>query len=355
MKNKKLNVAVVYNEASPEMYVKSAEDIEKVGEFKPYFEVEDLTPMEEYELLAKKLTRVGLNAYALNIKDDIQKMIDDFKKNKPDVVFNFVEIYKDDSRLEMNIVGIYELLGIAYTGASAMALSNCQNKIMAKQLLRSRGIEIPNYFMVNEKKERYFHKLNYPLVVKPSLEDASVGIENESIVKSYKELKERINYVLHYFEQPVLVEEFIEGRELNIAVLGDKRLRALPISEIDFTRMPDNLYNIVSYQAKWDPHHESYHKTIPKCPAKLPQKIELEAKEIAIKAFKIMGCRDYARVDMRLNNNNQLKVLEVNPNPDLTEGAGFMRSAGAAGYSYAQALKRIVMLAYARKNGKHLV
>ncbi len=167
-----------------------------------------------------------------------------------------------------------------------------------------------------------------------------------------KQLKERVDYVLHYFEQPVLVEEFIEGRELNIAVLGDKKPRALPISEIDFSKMPDHLYNIVSYQAKWDPHHESYHKTIPKCPARLPKKIELRAKEIALKAFKIMGCRDYARVDMRLNKDNELKVLEVNPNPDLTEDAGFMRSAGAAGYSYAQALKRIVMLAYARKNGK---
>ncbi len=352
MKKKKIKVAVVYNEATPEMYVKSSGDIEKVGEFKPYFEVEDLTPMEEYEILAQKLSRVGFDAYALNIKDNIQKMIDDFKNNKPDVVFNFVEIYKEDSRLEMNVVGIYELLGVAYTGAPAMALSNCQNKIMAKQLLRSLGVPIPNYFMVNEKRERYLHKLDYPLVVKPSLEDASVGIENESIVKNYKKLKERINYVLHYFEQPVLVEEFIEGRELNVAVLGDKKLRALPISEIDFSRMPDHLHNIVSYQAKWDPHHESYHKTIPECPAILPKNMELKAKEIALKAFRIMGCRDYARVDMRLNKNNQFRVLEVNPNPDLTDGAGFMRSAGAAGYSYAQALKRIVILAYARKNGK---
>ncbi len=352
MKKKKLKVAVVFNEASPEMYVKSTEDIEKVGEFKPYFEVEDLTPMEEYEYLAKRLTGVGFDAYALNIKDNIQTMIDDFKLNKPDVVFNFVEIYKEDSTLEMNVVGVYELLGAAYTGAPALALSNCQNKILAKQLLRSQGVPIPNYFMVTKEKKRYSHKLEYPLLVKPSLEDASVGIENESIVNSYKELKERINYVLHYFEQPVLVEEFIQGRELNVAVLGDKRLRALPISEIDFSRMPDHLHNIVSYQAKWDPHHESYHKTIPECPAKLPKKVERQAKEIAIQAFRIMGCRDYARVDMRLNKKNQLRVLEVNPNPDLTEGAGFMRSAGAAGYSYAQALKRIVMLAYARKNGR---
>ena len=352
MKNKKIRVAVIYNEPSPELYVKVSEKENMDINFKTYFEIEDLTPMEEYEVLVKKLNRLGFHAYTLNIKDDLQLMLNDIKIKKPDVIFNFVEIYKEDSRFEMNIVGIYELLGIPYTGAPALALANCQNKILAKRLLSSNGLTIPPYFIVNQKAIRYRHKLRYPLLVKPSLEDASVGIENESIVYNGKQLKERINYVLHYFAQPVLVEEFIEGRELNVAVLGDKRLRVLPISEIDFSKMPDHLHNIVSYQAKWDPLHESYHKTIPKCPARLPKKIENKAKEMALKAFAVMDCRDYARIDMRLDSENKLYVLEVNPNPDLTDGAGFMRSAGAAGFSYAQALKRIIMLAYARGNGR---
>lgn len=354
MKNKKIKVAVIYNESAPDLYIKPSEESKRQGDFKPYFEVEEYTPMEEFDFLAKRLSRVGFDAYTLNIMDDIQILLDNLKRNQPDVIFNFIEIYKDNSELEMNIVGLYELLGIPYTGAPALALSNCQNKILAKRLLSSNGIKIPEFFRVKEKKERYFHRLNYPLVVKPSLEDASVGIENESIVDNSKQLKERIDYVLHYFDQPVLVEEFIIGRELNIAVIGDKKVSALPISEIDFSRMPAHLHNIVSYQAKWDPNHESYHKTIPKCPARLPKKVEEKAKEIALKAFKVMGCRDYARIDMRLSKDNELYVLEVNPNPDLTEDAGFMRSAGAAGYSYAQALKRIVNYALARSNGDSL-
>ena len=199
---------------------------------------------------------------------------------------------------------------------------------------------------------RYPHKLNYPLLVKPAFEDASVGIENESIVINSKQLRKRIEHVLKQFNQPALVEEFIEGRELNIAVMGDKKLRVLPISEIDFSAMPDHLHNIVSYQAKWDPHHESYHKTIPICPASLPKNIEKRAKEVAFKAFKVMGCRDYARVDIRLSKDNKLFVLEVNPNPDITEGAGFMRSAQHAGMTYAQALKRIVKYALGRSNNR---
>lgn len=348
MNYKKLKLAIIYNEASPELYKKTDETETTGGNFIPYFEVEEMTPMEEFEYIAKKLRKVGFNAYTLNIKDKIELLIDDLKEKRPDVIFNFVEIFKDEPQYEMNVVGIYELLGIPYTGAPAMALANCQSKIFVKRLLRSKGIGTPRFFIIRKPKQRYKHNLSFPLMVKPSLEDASVGIENESIVTDNRQLKNRIEYILKYFHQPVLVEEYISGRELNVAVLGDKRLRALPISEIDFSKMPDNLYNIVSYQAKWDPHHESYHKTIPKCPAKLPKKVEKEAKEIAISAFKIMGCRDYARIDMRLSKENKLYVLEVNPNPDLTDGAGFMRSAGATGLSYAQALKRIAMLALKR-------
>ena len=349
MKNKKLKIVIIYNEAAPELYQKTSEEEAPTGSFVPYFEVEELTPMEEFEYMAKSLNRVGFDTYTLNIFDDIQLMLNDFKKNRPDIIFNFVELYKDEPQFEMNIVGIYELLGIPYTGATAMALANCQSKIFVKRMLCSKGINTPRFFMITEPKKRYNHTLNYPLMVKPVLEDASVGIENESIVNNYKQLKERINYILKCFYQPALVEEFIDGRELNVAVLGDKKPRALPISEIDFSKMPENLYNIVSYQAKWDPNHESYHKTIPKCPARLSKKIETEVKNTAFAAFKIMGCRDYARVDMRLSKDDQLFVLEINPNPDLTDGAGFMRSASAAGLSYVQSLKKIALLAWERR------
>ena len=349
MKNKKIKIVIIYNEAAPELYQKTSEEETSTGSFVPYFEVEELTPMEEFEYMAKSLNRVGFDTYTLNIFDDIQLMLNDFKKNRPDIIFNFVELYKDEPQFEMNIVGIYELLGIPYTGATAMALVNCQSKIFVKRMLTSKGINTPRFFIITEPKKRYNHTLNYPLMVKPALEDASVGIENESIVNNYKQLKERINYILKCFYQPALVEEFIDGRELNVAVLGDKKPRALPISEIDFSKMPENLYNIVSYQAKWDPNHESYHKTIPKCPARLSKKIETEVKNTAFAAFKIMGCRDYARVDMRLSKDNKLFVLEINPNPDLTDSAGFMRSANAAGLSYAQSLKKIALLAWERR------
>lgn len=345
----RIKVAVIFNEPTPELYKKPSKKHKKRADFVPYFEIDQSTPLEDYESIRKCLIEEGFDCYTLNILDDINILINDIKKNKPDVIFNFVELYNDNPKFEMNVVGIYELLGIPYTGSPPLVLANCQNKELAKKLLNLNGIKTPPYFLVTNLTERIKHELKYPLIVKPAYEDASVGIENESIVFNKTELLARMEYVFDKFTQPVLIEEFIEGRELNISIFDDDGTRVLPISEIDFTEMPEHLHNIVSYQAKWNPLHEAYHKTIPICPAKLSAKIEKKAKEIAIKAFKVMECRDYARVDIRLTKDDEIFVLEVNPNPDLTQGAGFMRSAEADGLSYSEVLNRLVNLAYARK------
>jgi D-alanine-D-alanine ligase len=348
---KKTKVAIIFNEAYPDFYVKPGlKDIKKL-DFTPYFEVENITPMEEYEVLTSRLKEAGFNSYSLNITDDLQLLMDNLKKNKPDVIFNFVELFKENPRYEMNIVSIFELFKIPYTGAPPITLANCQDKVLAKRLLKTSGLRTPDFIIVENPASRISHNLNFPLIVKPAYEDASVGIDNEAIVENNTQLKKRVVFVFEQFKQPALVEEFINGRELNVAVMGDNEIEALPISEIDFTSMPAHLHKIVSYQAKWDPHHEAYHKTIPICPAELPAKIEAEAKDMAKKAFRLMECRDYARVDIRLSDDNKLYVLEVNPNPDLTEGAGFMRSAEAAGLSYVDVLKKIIELALLRGKG----
>lgn len=347
MKEKKLSVLVLYNEANPEFYQTSEEPAADIN-FQPYFEIENLTPMEEYGIIVKKLNKAGFNTKSLNIKDDFLTFLEQIKYDRPDVIFNFVEIYKDRPKLEMNFVGLYELLGIPYTGAPALTLANCQNKFLTKKLLNYHGIKTAPFQIFKDLKNNLKVRPKFPVIVKPAFEDASVGIENDSIVSNLKTLKNRIEYVIKYFNQPALIEEYIEGREFNVAVMGDLNPTVLPISEIDFSRMPDHLHNIVSYQAKWDPNHESYHKTIPICPAKISKRLEEKLKQTARTAFKVMGARDYARVDMRVGRDEEVYVLEVNPNPDLTEGAGFMRSAGAAGLSYGMALKKIVMLAYQR-------
>lgn len=347
-----MKIAVVFNEAYPETTNEYQIEMPKKLGFKPYFDITQSDPIKEYKTIAQALRKSGYNVYILNIHDNINIFLKDLEKNKPDVIFNLVEIYKDKPRLEASFSGILELLGIPYTGAPPQALANCQSKILTKRILGSVGIRTPRYTVIKQLRKNYRHGLHYPVIVKPALEDASVGIENDSIVTNHRMLRKRIEHVFNEFKQPALLEEYIRGRELNVAVFGDEKPKVLPISEIDFSKMPDYLYNIVSFQAKWDPLHEAYHKTIPICPAKLPKKTKEEVEQIAIKCFKIMGCRDYARVDMRLSKeDNKLYVLEVNPNPDLQKDAGFMRSAKQAGYSYSKTLKKIVEFAL-KRNGK---
>lgn len=350
-----MKVAVVYNEPIQNKAKKPNKPQEKDLNFEPVFSLQEINPTEEFEQIAQSLRKFGYEAYTLNIRDDLNLFLRDIEKNKPDVIFNFVELFNDQPRLEMNFTGLLELLKIPYTGAPPMALGTCQNKNLTKRILRAAGIRTPRFKIIKHMTESFRTGLKYPLIVKPAWEDASVGIDNNSIVNNLDELKKRVDYVITSFKQPALIEEFILGRELNVAVFGDKNPIVLPISEIDFSELPDHLHPIVSFQAKWDPLHEAYHKTIPICPAPLPKSIQRQAEKMALLCFKTMGVRDYARVDMRLSKaDNKLYVLEVNPNPDLTEDAGFMRSANHAGYDYATTLKMIVDFAYERGKSEQI-
>jgi len=269
------------------------------------------------------------------------------KELKPDIVFNFAEGLIGVNR-ESHMPAMMEMLQIPYSGSDALTLGICLDKSRAKEILTYYKIPNAKFLVANQMEDIVNANFDFPLIVKPISEGSSKGIFSSSFVKNTKELEDEVTRILFTYNQPALIEEFIEGREFNVSVVGDLKPKVLPISEIDVSKMPDHLHNIVSYQAKWDPHHESYHKTIPICPANISKDLEEKIKHTAIAAFKIMGTRDYARVDMRVTNDEEIYVLEVNPNPDLTDGAGFMRSAHAAGLSYSQALKKLVMLAYER-------
>lgn len=345
-----MKVAVVYNIALADLKVSKKKTPTDKLEFEPYFDVETNNPTESYEHIAQALRDVGYDAYTLNIFDDYNKFLQDYKQNSPDVIFNMVESYKDRAYLEMSFACLLELMQVPYTGAPPLTLGTCIRKIKAKSIFKAFNINTPKFRIIKKIEDCNNIDLSFPMIVKPSMEDASIGIEDESVVNDNESLVKRVEHILDRFKQDVLLEEFVNGRELNVAVIGDKNPKVLPISEIDFTNMPAHLNKIVSYQAKWDPYHIAYHTTLPICPSVLPEGVEKEAKDLALRAFQALGGRDYARVDIRLSKKNELFVLEVNPNPDLTEDAGFMRSARVAGYSYKRTLKKIVDFAVARKN-----
>jgi D-alanine-D-alanine ligase len=180
------------------------------------------------------------------------------------------------------------------------------------------------------------------MIVKPSREDASVGIDDRSVVNTPGELRRQVHYVIEEFDQPALAEEYIDGRELNVAILGSVNPLVLPISEIDFSGLTSEMHKIVSYEAKWIPDSVAFKGTQGVCPAPLPPRLEAEIRATALRCFHLVGCRDYARVDFRLSPAGVPYVLEVNPNPDISDDAGFARSTRTYGLSYSEAIGKIV-------------
>ncbi len=286
----------------------------------------------------------GYTSSLFNMNGNTIRLVRFLDEEHPDLVFNLCESVGSYAIHEMHVAGIYELMGIPYTGAGPMALGSCLNKARTKEILTYHGVPTPRFRIFSLLTER--HHINgdirFPVIVKPAHEDASTGIDNDSIVTNSETLKKRIQLIFQKYDQPALVEEYIEGRELNVAILGNNPPRVLPISEIDFSGLPPGYPHIVTYSAKWHEGTVEYTGTKGLCPADIPPSIEMKIKDLALRAYTVLGCRDYARVDMRMTADGNPYVIEVNPNPDLSSDAGFARSVRGAGMNYEEGIGRII-------------
>lgn len=342
-----VSVAVLYNFVGEDDYevlrrkVRNGEVTSPTGEMKSLESI--ATVREEIDAIASGLAANGYEARAVNIQDDFGRLLGALTSPRPDVVFNLVESFNGDARQEDRVAALYDLLRVPYTGSPPMALAICQRKGITKQILEALEIPTPKHVLIRKKPvPEAFPGLTYPLIVKPAWEDASLGVDEGAVVDDQGRLEERVDRILSEFNQPALVEEFIAGRELGVSVLGNGAPRVLPIEEMDFTGLPDRYRGILTFESKWEPLSEIFHLGRLVCPADLPEPVEKEAFDIALRTYQALGCRDYARIDMRLDKDHRLFVLEANPNPDLTDGVAFMASAKAAGLSFADTLGVIV-------------
>lgn len=303
--------------------------------------------LNQIDNIKKILSKKYLSVDTLAVNSDIKSLIKKVNSYSPDVILNFVESVEGVSNLESYIAGFFDLLGIPYTGNNPISLGNCLIKSRTKQILDSYGIKTPRHFItkLNWIPTPRELLLRYPMILKLAREDASIGISEFSVVSNYESLKQRLQYLYSTYNQEVLIEEYIDGRELNVAILGDQ---LLPISEIRFDGLPEELPKIITYEAKWSPESIYYKHTTPRCPAPLEKKLKLKIEQMALAAYKALECRDYARVDIRLNNKNVPYVIEVNPNPDISPDSGFVRSAAAAGISYEDLLFKLTQMALNR-------
>jgi D-alanine-D-alanine ligase len=301
--------------------------------------------------LAEALSRGETRAEPLAIEGDRLDFVDTLRRLQPDLVINLCESLAADSRGEMVVPCLLDLLGIPYTGSSALSLGLALHKPKAKELLRSRGVSTPPFAVIERLEDVMAVDLTYPLIVKPAREDASVGVDFDSVVQDRAGLARVAEEVLRTFQQPALVEQFIAGREIYVPLLGNAPRRALPLTEIRFGKAFENRPNIVSYKAKWEEESPECQDS-PSVPCKL-EDAELEARLVrtATEAFTALDCQDYGRVDLRVSPEGVPYVIDINPNCDLHPGAGFAKAAAAAGMDYPALAARLVEIALERAHG----
>jgi D-alanine-D-alanine ligase len=340
-------VVVLYNQVGEDWYEKLQQVDPSTLPFEPEYPVHVPTVKEEYEEVARALRRAGYRARAVNLENDLRRLERVLKRNRPDVIFNLVEFFHDDAGLEGAVAGMFDLYRIAYTGSPPFALSLCLDKGLTKRVLQDHGVPTPRFRVLYEPQLPKRLGLRYPIIVKPAWEDASTGVSKDSVLYDGVQLEERVQHVYNEYGA-ILLEEFIDGRELHVSVWGNDPPEVLPPVEFDFSELPEDYPPIITYSAKWNPLSEVYHKVHTVCPAPLPKRLLKKVEDVAVRAYLATECRDYARLDVRLKANKPY-VLEVNPNPDLTEGVSFMDSAEEAGHSFSEALARLVEFAAKRR------
>jgi D-alanine-D-alanine ligase len=297
--------------------------------------------------VATVLAGSGYDPQLVGVDGDLAALRSKLLEHEPDCAFNLCESLVGDARLESAVPLVLELLNIPFTGSPPEVLSFALRKDRVKQRLEAAGIPTPRGRVLTGPDDPC--DLPFPLIVKPVREDGSAGISHASVVNGPAELASVVESVVTLFRQPALAEEYIDGRELNVAMLGHPTPRVLPLSEIDFTGLPANVPRIVSYDAKWSAGSVDDLGTVPVLHPSLPNAVAARVRRVAAEAFRAVGVRDYGRVDVRLAGSGVPYVVDINPNCDLSPQAGMARAAAAVGIDYGDLARLLVRYAMRRR------
>ena len=309
--------------------------------------VRTLDKKEVEQEVAEALVKLGHEPVMYEL-DGTQKSLLGLGKADCDLVFNLVESFADDDTADFKIAAFLELLGKKYTGTGTHGLLLAQDKAVAKKIFAFHGIHTPTFAKSFRGRLDFSHDLHFPVIVKPAREDGSIGIEFSAVVNSIRELMERIDWLHSNFDSPVLIEEYIDGREMYVGVIGNDNPEALPVIELDLSKLPEGTPKIAAAEVKWGKGTKAYRDTKSAIATDLPDEITATLQQTAVAAFQALELRDYGRVDMRLQADGNVHVIEVNPNPWLSSRAEFAMAARKAGRTYSQLVEEIVELATAR-------
>jgi D-alanine-D-alanine ligase len=332
------SVAIVYNEPHHSRY-------DAVSEQKAVLGV-----LEAVEAVHRALLELGFEVTQVPLMPPFERAEKKLKKINVDLVFNLFEGFCGSPHTEAVLPKILSEMGIPSTGCPASALKLGLDKAKMKVILKVAGIRTPDFQLLNPETLNWF-RLDYPCIVKPRCEDASHGLSPASVVNDFASLERQIGLVSNRYSGGAMVEEFIDGREFNATILGNSEYRILPVSEIIYS-LSSGMPKILTFAAKWEPDSPYCEGTKVVCPAEITAEERERITETAVAAFGIIGGQGYARVDMRMDREEQVNVIEVNPNPDVSPSSGAVRQAKAAGMTYTQFIEKIVQMAlYGEDNG----
>lgn len=301
--------------------------------------------------LSDALSRIGHQVEPIEVDKRVEPLVTALGRAQPDLVVNIAESFAGKSALESNVAALLNLMGLRYTGSSPSGLMLAGDKILAKKMLAFHGIRTPRFATVYRGALDWAENLHFPVIVKPPQEDASVGLTSASVVHELKELLEQMHAMQSEFSQPVLVEEFVDGREFYVGVLGNVNATALPVIEMDFSKFPTDRPRMASWDAKWGDDSgggAEFEGTSSIFPEQLPEDLLERLNAAAVDAFHALRLRDYGRIDLRVNDAGEAFVIEVNPNCYLERESEFARAAARGGLEYDALVERIIELAMAR-------
>ncbi|MFL5468898.1 MAG: D-alanine--D-alanine ligase [Gemmatimonadaceae bacterium] len=298
------------------------------------------------------LSENGHTSRRLAVDDSVKPLIAELTNPQPDLVFNLAESFRGKSALESNVAALLNLLDLRYTGSSPAGLMLAGDKTLTKKVLAFHGILSAKFATMYRGQVDWSGDIDFPLLVKPPQEDASLGITQKSVVKDVKELLDVISSTQQEYQSPVLVEEFIDGREFYVGVIGNSQVEALPVIELDFSKFPAGLPRIASWEAKWgddgDEKGLQFEGTQSIFPTDLSEELTEKLQRVAIDTFQALRLRDYARIDLRVTPTEEIYVIEANPNCYLEKNSEFARAALKSGLEYPALIARIVELATGR-------
>jgi D-alanine-D-alanine ligase len=304
--------------------------------------------LDQVDAVERACVELGWEPRRVGVGRDLGATVELLENPRPDVVFQMVESVDGDARLEAAMASLLEWLELPYTGSPPLAVTLALHKPFARAALAAAGVSVPRGTVL-EQGDEPLEGLRFPVIVKPTREDGSHGIRNESVAADEKAARRRVRSVIERYAQPALVEEFLDGREFNVSLLGPSDApRVLPLREIRFS-LPPNLPRLVSYEAKWKPETVEYQQTAAETVKGQPELVRALS-ATAQAAYAALGLRDYGRIDLRLDRQGAPAVLDVNANPELLPGAGGLAgTALEAGMSFAELIGFVVDQALARR------